>query len=242
MRVRLFGLIALVILSQGTMAMAQTDDAAASGPDPFAGEELEVHIADPLQPVNRGIFWVNDKLYFYLLKPLARGYRIVPEPVRISVGNVFDNLLFPVRFVGNLLQLKAQRAGIEAGRFLLNSTLGLAGLFDPAQSLAKLQPQPEDFGQTFGNYGIGHGFYLVIPFFGPSSLRDGVGRVGDIFLDPLTYTGLTTLEQAGVKGFDRMNGLSLDKDTYEQIKHDALDPYLFIRDAYVQHRQAQVEE
>ncbi len=222
-------------------AAGAADPANAHGPDPFAEEET-LTIADPIEPVNRAFFWVNDKLYFYLFKPLARGLRIVPEPGRAAVKRAFANLLFPVRFAGNLLQFKFRGAGIELDRFLVNSTIGLAGLFDPAKDLLFLDPHEEDLGQTFGHYGIGHGFYLVIPVFGPSSVRDGIGRIGDIYLDPLVYTGLTSGEYYGLKGFALINALSLDKDTYEQIKQDALDPYLFVRNAYVQHRQAQVEQ
>ncbi len=229
----------LVLAGAGLARAAERMDA---GPDPFAAEEAQLQVADPLESVNRGVFWVNDKLYFYLFKPIARGFRVVPMGVRTHVRNVFTNLAFPIRFVNNLLQLKFGGAGLESYRFLLNSTIGLAGIFDPAGYIPELKSHDEDLGQTFGRWGIGHGFYLVLPILGPSSLRDGIGTAGDFFLDPINYTNLTYLEQEGVKGFDRVNRLSIDRDTYEQIKHDALDPYLFVRDAYAQRRQAQVDQ
>jgi phospholipid-binding lipoprotein MlaA len=142
------------------------------------------------------------------------------------------------------LQLKFKKAGTELGRFVINTTLGFLGLFDPAYQMG-LKKHDEDFGQTLGHYGSGTGFYLVLPVFGPSNLRDGVGLVVDSLTDPISspyYFKLKPGEVIGLKVYDRINDLSLDKDTYEGIKRDAFDPYLFVRKAYVQHRAAKVEE
>lgn len=207
--------------------------------DPFAPQGPPATLADPLEPVNRGLFWVNDKLYFYLFKPVARAFRIVPEPARTSLGNFFSNLGTPVRFANSLLQLKFADAGSELGRFMINSTLGIGGLFDPAKDWGELQRKDEDLGQTFGHYGLGQGFYLVLPVLGPTTLRDGVGRVGDTFLEPLPYM-LDDTEVLIGRLVEQENRLSLDKDTYEGIKEQELDPYLFIRNAYAQRRAAQV--
>jgi len=209
---------------------------------PFDADFAEVetlHVWDPIEPVNRGFFWFNDKLYFYLFKPVARGLRVIPEPARVSVDNFFDNLGAPVRFANNLLQLKPGNAGVELVRFMFNSTFGIAGLFDFAKAHAGLDPKNEDLGQTLGHYGTGPGFYLVLPVLGPSNARDLVGRVGDNFLDPLYYT-LGQGERIAGKVIERENYLSLDKDTYEGIVRDELDPYLFVRNAYAQRRQAQI--
>ncbi len=200
-------------------------------------------IADPFEPLNRGVFWVNDKLYFYLFKPLARGYgAIVPRPVRVSVSNFFSNVSTPVRVANALLQLNFTNAGTETYRFVVNSTLGIAGLFDPATSVAEVRRVPADFGQTLGKYGFGHGFYLVLPIVGPSSLRDGTGTFVDSYADPVRYADMATRELILVRVFDSTNRLSLDRDTYEGIKRDAIDPYLFIRAAYAQRRLAQIGE
>lgn len=200
-------------------------------------------INDPLEPFNRGVFWVNDKLYFYLFKPIAKGYRLViPRQARVSVGNVFSNIATPIRAGNALLQLKFRDFGTEIYRFVINTTFGIGGLFDPAESVAGVKPVIEDFGQTLGYYGAGHGFYLVLPVVGPSSLRDGTGSLVDSFADPFRYADLETLEYFGVKFFDAENRLSLDRDTYEGIVRDAIDPYLFIRSAYAQRRLAQVGE
>ncbi|WP_321365605.1 VacJ family lipoprotein [uncultured Desulfuromusa sp.] len=208
--------------------------------DPVVSEKL---IADPLQPLNRGTFWVNDKLYFYLFKPVARGYRLVlPRPARVSVGNFFANLATPIRAGNALLQFKFRDFGTETYRFVINSTFGILGFFDPAESVAGVKKTVEDFGQTLGFYGFDHGFYLVLPIVGPSSLRDATGVFLDSYADPLRYSSLSTAEQMSVKFVDAENRLSLDRETYEGIVHDSLDPYLFIRAAYVQRRLAQVGE
>lgn len=207
--------------------------------DPFAEPEAE-KIADPLEPLNRGMFWVNDKLYVYLLKPVAKGLRVIPEPARVSVSNFFSNLGTPARAANNLLQLKLTNTASELARFLTNSTFGLAGLFDPAAKWG-LEKKDEDLGQTLGHYGIGQGFYLVLPVLGSTSLRDGVGRIGDHFVDPLP-SALKSEELAGLRALDAENAISLDKDTYEGIRENELDPYLFVRDAYTQMRAGKVRK
>ncbi len=208
-------------------------------------EEFEAEplvVSDPIEPFNRGMFWFNDKLYFYLLKPVARGYRFaIPEPARVSVSNFFSNLATPVRFINSLLQLKFRDAGTELGRLVINSTVGVAGLFDLAKQDG-LYKKDEDLGQTFGHYGIGSGIYLVLPVLGPSNVRDGIGRIGDGFMDPVPYLVPGALEYIGVKAYDQVNDLSVDKDTYESIKKEQLDPYLFIRNAYTQRREALIEK
>ena len=208
--------------------------------DPFASGEGDARIADPLQPINRASFWFNDKLYFYLLKPVTRVYRVVPEKGRTSVANFFSNLASSVRFANCLLQFKLKDAGTELGRFALNTTVGVAGLFDPAKSLG-MSKKEEDFGQTLGYYGVGQGFYLVIPVLGPSSLRDGPSFVVDSYFHPFTYC-LEFPERAGSYALKTVNALSLDKDTYESVKKDFIDPYLFIRNAYAQRRAALIKK
>jgi len=209
--------------------------------DPFAKESADVRIADPIESFNRASFWFNDKLYFYLLKPVARVYRVVPEQGRTSVSHFFSNLATPIRFANCLLQIKLKDAGTELGRLALNTTVGMGGLLDPAKSLG-MSKKEEDFGQTLGHYGVGQGFYLVIPVLGPSSLRDGVGLVADSFLDPMTYLFDLFPERVGVKAYETVNFISLDKDTYESIKKDSLDPYLFIRNVYAQRREGLINK
>lgn len=206
------------------------------------GEEEEI-ITDPIEPINRGIFWFNDKFYFYLLKPVARGFRVVPEPARISISNFFSNLATPVRFVNALLQLKFRDAGNELARFVVNSTVGIGGLFDPAKKWAGVKKKEEDFGQTLGKYGMKPGFYIVLPLLGPSNSRDCLGLITDYFTDPFQYViDVKDLEQVGLTAMEIVNEISLDKDTYESIKRQALDPYAFIKNAQTQRREGMVKE
>ncbi len=203
----------------------------------FFDEELEeeIRVYDPLEPFNRTMFWVNDKLYFYIFKPVARVVRIVPEPARESVSNFFTHLATPVRFVNSLLQFKFKDASVEASRFVVNTTVGVGGLFDVARKEG-YPAKEEDFGQTLGVYGLGPGVYIVWPVIGPSTLRDTAGLAADSFLDLVPYITDDFGVYVGVEALDRVNELSLDKDTYEGVKRDALDPYLFIRNAYMQNR------
>jgi len=204
----------------------------------LAGEK---GIADPLEPWNRAMFTVNDKFYFWVLKPVARGYSaIVPEWGRVRVNNMFQNITMPVRFVNNLLQLKIEKAGIELLRFVFNTIAGVGGMFDVAKNI-DLKPQDEDLGQTLGVYGIGNGFYLVWPVLGPSSLRDTVGIVGDYFLDPVNYI-TPVVDRIAVHSIDITNRTSLHIGDYEDLKESALDPYVSFRNAYFQHRNSKIKE
>jgi phospholipid-binding lipoprotein MlaA len=196
-------------------------------------------VADPLEGLNRATFAFNDKLYRVVLKPVARGLRVLPEPVRTSGSNFFDNLGAPVSSVSALLQGDVRNCATELGRFLLNSTAGLAGLFDVATEVGLLQDE-EDIGQTLGRYGVGHGFYLVLPFFGSSSLRDAIGTAGTGAINPV-YDNLEMGEIIAINFTEAEIALSLDRDTYEGLYDGALDPYAFFRSAWQQNRAGRVE-
>jgi len=199
-------------------------------------EEIDI-IADPLEPINRAFFYFNDKLYFWVLKPVATGYtKVAPEPVRVGVRNFFRNLFMPVRAVNCLLQGKIDGFGNEIGRFLVNSTIGVLGFMDPAEKVCHLERKEEDFGQTLGFFGLGPGIYINWPILGPCSLRDSVGLAGDAFLNPINYLVEPTKYNLATKGYDQVNKTSLSIGNYESIKDAALDPYVSLRDAYHQYR------
>jgi len=210
--------------------------------EPENGEITEeVTIADPLEPWNRAMFTFNDRFYFWVAKPVARGYSaVIPEWGRVRVSNVFQNITMPVRFVNNLLQLKIRRAGTEVLRFVFNTVAGVGGMFDVAKNIG-LMAQEEDLGQTLGVYGIGNVFYLVWPVLGPSSLRDTVGTVGDYFLDPVNYI-TPTGSRIGVHALDYTNKTSLHIGDYEDLKESALDPYIAFRNAYFQYRNNKIKD
>jgi len=206
------------------------------------GEETSppATVADPIEPVNRAIFTFNDKAYYWFFKPVAKGYNVVvPQGVRVAVRNFFSNLATPIRVANNLLQGNVRATGTELLRFTINSTIGMAGLFDPAHDGFHLEKKEADLGQTLGRYGLGQGMYLVLPLLGPTTLRDGVGSAGDLVLDPLSYIRPTGAS-VGVNAYKRENDLSLRIGDYEDLTGSALDPYVAVRDAYAQHRAGKV--
>ncbi len=197
---------------------------------------------DPLEAWNRAVFAFNDSLYICLLQPLAKGYgKVVPHEIRQGIDNIFENLRYPIRLINSLFQGKFNRAAKETGSFLLDSSVGLLGLVEVSTEFEALSsPLPEeDTGQTLGAWGIGQGFYIVWPVLGPSTVRDSFGRVGDYFLNPLTYVDPSSLS-TGLKSEDRINSLSFNPDQYEELKQGALDPYTGFKDGYLQYRAAQV--
>jgi phospholipid-binding lipoprotein MlaA len=213
--------------------------------DEFADEYADADnaIADPLEGYNRVIFTFNDRLYFWVLKPVARGYgMVVPEPLRIGIRNFFHNLSAPIRLLNCLLQGKFSAFGGELSRFLLNSTAGVVGLMDPA-TYDGMKSYDEDFSQTLGFYGVGHGFYLVWPFFGPSSARGTVGLVADYFTEPLTWIFRDEMETGlAVTGGKTVNQVSLSLGVYEDMIKSVLDPYVAVRNAYYQNQLKKVQE
>jgi phospholipid-binding lipoprotein MlaA len=249
-------------VKEGTAAMPETAASAekSTQPDSVTGDydasadyveeggegggEAKVGIADPLEPFNRAMYHFNDKLYFWVLKPVAQGYKaIVPEVARIGVDNFFTNIAFPIRFVNCLLQANFRGATVEVGRFVLNTLGGIGGLLDPAsREDVGLAKQDEDFGQTLGVYGVGQGFYIVWPILGPSSPRDTLGLVGDYFTHPLFYYDGPWIIPWGLWAYNKVNETSLRIGDYESLKEAAIDPYVAIRDAYVQYRFNKVKE
>jgi phospholipid-binding lipoprotein MlaA len=209
-------------------------------------EEESVSIADPLQPWNRMWHHFNDKTYFWMFKPMAQGYRfVVPEGFRISFSNFYTNATAPVRIFNSLFQLKINYFFTEFGRFLINTTIGFVGMRDCAKDCFGIKPHDEDFGQTLGHYGVGHGIYLVWPLLGPSSVRDTIGKGAD---SVLSFTGILSpidLEVpvwAGLKTHEIVNDISLRIGDYERLKDAAIDPYIAIRDGYAQRRKKAVRE
>ena len=241
-------LIMIILLLMATSAYSQTpftgllgNDEKAKGDAVKSENETEQPsegetIPDPLESLNRFAFKFNDKLYFWIMKPAASGYNaVVPEVARTGINNFFLNLEMPVRFVNALLQGQPKAAGIELVRFTLNSSMGFGGLMDIMKRNPDFQPQEKDLGQTLGKYGIGNGIYIVWPLLGPSTIRDTVGLVGDGYLTPVDY--ITPIEDMiGVNAGDYFNRTSLHIGEYEDFKEAAIDPYIAIKDAYLQHR------
>jgi len=214
-------------------------------------DKNDVAIIDPLSGYNRIMTSFNDKVFEYALNPLSKGYAaITPEPVRQSLSNFIHNIQFPIRFANNLLQGKFQNSSDELERFIVNSTFGIGGFFDPASIYMKIPAHNEDFGQTLGHYGVGAGFHIVLPFLGPSNVRDVVGLTADGYTSPLVYQkGLKKyklpedyLQSAGIKGGEIVNKNSLHLGAYESLKKDAINLYPFLREIYEQKRITDIKE
>ncbi|OYY06246.1 MAG: ABC transporter [Mehylophilales bacterium 35-46-6] len=200
---------------------------------------------DPLEGFNRGIYKFNDVADKAVIKPISKGYKAVaPTPVRTGINNFFDNLRTITSVFNNLLQLKFANAFSESGRFVINTTFGLAGFIDVA-GMDKIPVHREDFGQTLGHWGVSNGAYLVLPFFGPSTVRDASGLIVDTATtDPITYTHnigeIRLHNQLRVAQFiDKRTELP---DASDIVDEASLDPYAFMRDAYLQHRASAVQD
>ncbi len=205
-------------------------------------EGTNATMPDPFEPVNRAFFGFNDRFYYWVLRPAAKGYsKVVPEAVRRSIDNFLYNLFTPVRMINDLLQLKLKKFVKEFARFLANTTVGVGGLFDPAAKWYHLPRQDEDMGQTFGVWGVGEVAYIDWPVLGPSCVRDSAGDVGDTFIDPLFYL-LSGWYYFGIKTIQKFNSFSFNVDQYDEIKQESFDPYISIRNMYYQHRRHLIRE
>ncbi|TWG81712.1 phospholipid-binding lipoprotein MlaA [Cupriavidus gilardii J11] len=193
---------------------------------------------DPIEPFNRAMFTVNDKFDTYIAEPVAKGYqRVTPDPVRTAVTNAFNNLGDIGNALNNALQGKGVAAAESLMRVAINTVLGLGGLIDIASD-AGLQRHPQDFGLTLGTWGVPSGPYLVLPFFGPSSVRDGTGLFADLWTDPVTY-----MDPAWRNSLFALNAVNTRANLLgatDLLEQAALDRYSFVREAYLQRRRYQL--
>jgi phospholipid-binding lipoprotein MlaA len=198
-------------------------------------------ISDPLEGLNRAIFTFNDTVDRWVLEPVARGWHFVmPDFAETGVTNFFNNLRFPIDFTNELLQGQPRQAGVDLGRFLVNTTIGIGGFVDHATTLG-LEYQKEDFGQTFGVWGVGNGPYLVLPFLGPSSPRDAVGNVLDGFASVWPYF----LDSDVIwipPTVDLINTRAMYLDEIKTARETSLDYYSFVRNLYAQRRAALIAD
>jgi phospholipid-binding lipoprotein MlaA len=211
--------------------------------DEYDDGSKQVTVADPLQPFNHGMYVFNDFLLLYVLEPAAKIEKaIVPWEFRTIIRNMLQNIRFPVRFVNALLQAKWEKAWDEFASFFLNTTVGFLGMADVSAVYPGLQKRPEDMGQTFAVWGWAESSYLTLPFFGPSTVRDALGKLPDAVMDPLFWLIPGTPESIAVRGGEAVNDTSFRIGDYEVIKKASLDPYVAIRNGYIQNRQKLIGE
>ena len=230
-------------IQAGYSAEFPTEQASSSGDEDYLDEEEpRFTVADPLYGLNHAVFDFNDKLYFWLLKPVAQGYKaVVPTLVREGIKNFLHNLESPVRIVNCFLQGKMPAAASEMCRFVYNTSFGILGFWDLAKDYPHLNPPEEDFGQTLGFCGIGNGIYLVLPFLGPSTLRDAAGKGVDFFGAYTAYVRPDALAWL-LKCEEAVNDTSFRIGQYEELKDAAFDPYESFKDMYIQYRKKKIAQ
>jgi phospholipid-binding lipoprotein MlaA len=205
-------------------------------------------VYDPLEKINRGTFWFNEKLDIHIFQHVAHGYDwAMPDIAQTGVRNFFKNLRYPVNLVNDILLLDFKQAAKHTGRFIVNTTFGFGGLVDFAK-MRGLTANSQDFGTTLGRYGVKGGPYLVLPFLGPSNIRDTVGLVGDFATHPVSYQYYVNDDSDALvytsAGLAFLDNLQLRSDLDEEIKSGreaSLDYYLFVRKAYQQHRDGKIK-
>jgi phospholipid-binding lipoprotein MlaA len=222
-------------------ALRSGDPAALAQDDPADAEATAVAYRDPLEGMNRKIFWFNDKVDVWVLEPAAKGWTLItPRRARACVSNFFGNLRFPIVAVNDLLQGKFVDSATDVGRFAVNTTVGVLGFFDPATGFG-LERHNEDFGQTLGVWGMPPGPYLVLPLLGPSNPRDLLGFGVDYALS-VTPFFVDQYVLIGVRAIDIVNERALILEEVRDAKEAAIDYYSFVRDAYAQRREALISD
>ena len=226
---------------------ASAEKPSADAPVDDLDEYAVVEIADPIEGLNRATFWLNDKLYLVIFRPISKGYEaITPKRLRKGIYNAFENVKFPVRFVNHALQGKFKDAGLETEKFVINTVAGLGGMIRVSDKLPVLAALPDqDTGKTFAKWGMGHGAYFVIPFLGPSSVRDGVGLAGDYAMNPVNWGVFWGGEHDWTQippAANTLRALPGQLSLYDSTVRDSVDPYIAVRSAYVQNRAEAVKK
>ena len=209
---------------------------------------------DCFEGLSRVMFKFNHTLDSAILEPVAKGYRAIPSPIRKGTGNALDNLRSLLTFSNNILQGNFRAAGNTAGRFAINTTVGILGIFDPAAKLGLKEKDKEDFGQTMGVWGTNTGCYFVLPILGPTTTRDAIGLVGNVFLDPVYQITHNTEMDNGIigngsysehnyyyyKGSGAVDFRSKNIESFNSIEQNSIDLYASVKSLYLQDREAKI--
>ena len=211
-------------------------------PDDFDTSVVEDEIYDPIEPINRAIFSFNNFADRLVLEPVAKGYKKLPSPIQSGLSNFLSNLRAPLVVVNQILQGQGQNAVQSSGRFVVNSTVGLFGIFDVAEKMG-LEEKEEDFGQTLATWGVGDGFYIVLPLFGPSNLRDTTGMVMTMVTDPINAYAVSEGEAWMVPMRTAANAVDQRSkiiDEVNALRDNSVDYYAAVRSSYYQNRKAAI--
>ena len=235
-------LLFLLLISSKSV-FSESSDNVPTNADDFETGTTEDEVYDPLEPLNRAIFSFNNFADKIILQPVAKGYRKLPSPIQAGISNFLSNLKLPLVIVNQLLQGQGKNAFESSGRFIVNSTAGILGLIDVADKLG-LEEKDEDFGQTLATWGVGDGFYLVLPIFGPSNVRDATGLVLTVMTDPINALATSEGEawivpmRTAVNAIDQRSKII---DEVNALRDNALDYYAAVRSSYYQNRKAAIE-
>jgi phospholipid-binding lipoprotein MlaA len=232
---------------QPAAAVSSNSSNAASSLETPAGGQIANSGApsDPFEHFNESMLTFNRKADDWVLHPAATGYsHVVPQPARASIGRFFENVGVIPRFANDMFQGQFKQAGVETARFGINSTVGVAGLFDPAEKWFGLTQQPNDFGLTLAKYGVKEGPYLMLPILGPSTVRDAFGTVVDGAMNPVAFAAPSSAiyYEVAAKALQAVNARSENLNMFEDVDSYAIDPYGAIQDAYIEKRQAQEDK
>ena len=208
----------------------------------FETTTIEDEIYDPFEPLNRAIFSFNNVADRIVLEPIAKGYKKLPSPLQSGINNFLSNLRAPLVVVNQLLQGQGENAIQSSGRFIVNSTVGVFGLFDVAEKIG-LEEKEEDYGQTLATWGVGDGFYIVLPLFGPSNLRDTTGMVLTMMTDPINAYAVSEGEAWLVPMRTAANAVDQRSQIIDEVnalRDNSVDYYAAVRSSYYQNRKAAI--
>tara|TARA_Y100001970_G_scaffold6328_1_gene7188 strand:- start:1891 stop:2676 length:786 start_codon:yes stop_codon:yes gene_type:complete len=236
-----FSISLIIILISFNVFAAASDDVKTSSSD-FETTSIEDEIYDPFEGINRAIFSFNNTADRIILEPAAKGYRKLPSPLQSGIGNFLNNLKLPLAAVNQLLQGQGKNAAQSTGRFLINSTIGVFGLIDVADNIG-LEQKEEDFGQTLAKWGVGDGFYIVLPLFGPSNLRDSTGMVMTMITDPVNAYAASQGEGWAIPFRTAANAVDQRSQIIDEVnalRDNSVDYYAAVRSSYYQNRKAAI--
>ena len=236
-----FPITSLILFFSFNLFAAASDDVKTSSED-FETTIYEDEIYDPLEGINRAIFGFNNVADRVILEPVAKGYKKLPPPIQSGVGNFINNLKLPLAAVNQLLQGQGKNAAESTGRFLVNSTIGILGLVDVADNIG-LEQKEEDFGQTLAIWGVGDGFYIVLPLFGPSNLRDTTGMVMTMMTDPINAYAANQGEAWAIPMRTAVNAIDQRSQIIDEVnalRDNSVDYYAAVRSSYYQNRKAAI--
>ena len=235
-------LITLIFFVISFNVYASASDEVKTDSDDFETSTYEDEVYDPFEGINRAVFGFNNVADRVVLEPVAKGYKKLPSPIQSGVGNFINNLKLPLAAFNQLLQGQGKNAFESTGRFLVNSTIGVFGLIDVADNIG-LEQKEEDFGQTLATWGVGDGFYIVLPLFGPSNLRDTAGMVLTMVTDPINAYATSQGEAWAIPMRTAANAIDQRSQIIDEVnalRDNSVDYYAAVRSSYYQNRKAAI--